>query len=438
MVYTAAALRAMSGPKKDKLIDALTEAESFYLNYDWPFWARPEQLAPANDEWGTWLILAGRGFGKTRTGAEWVRDIAENGGPETRIALVAPTAADARDVMVEGESGILGVCPSWNFPLYEPSKRKLTWPNGATAHIYSADKPERLRGPQHTHAWCDELCAWQYQQDAWDMLMFGMRLGDNPRVVITTTPKPTKTLMSIVNDDDTHLTKGTTYDNLDNLSKKFRKRVISKYEGTRLGRQELNAEILSDVAGALWIRSDIDSYRRSKCPDIKRIVVAIDPPTTSGENADECGIVVAGVGVDGRGYILADLSEQGLTPLEWATKAVKAFHEWDADKLVAEVNQGGDMVETIIREVDKKIPYKGVHATKGKVVRAEPVAALYEQGKISHLGTHANLEDQMCQFTLDFDKKSMGYSPDRIDALVWAITELMLLEAELVPRVRRL
>lgn len=432
MSLSAAQFRALPDKEKISLFESLTEKEAAILLYDWNFWARDNQTAPDGD-WTHWLVLAGRGFGKTRTGAEWVRSIttgptplaAPKGGCQN-IALVAPTAAAARDVMVEGDGGILSVCPSWNRPIYEPSKRKITWPNGITGHLYSAEKPNVLRGPQHGYAWLDELCSWQYQEETWDMLMFGLRLGSKPQTCITTTPKPTKLLRALINQSNVHLTKGTTYDNLDNLAETFAEEIIAKYEGTRLGRQELNAELLEDVIGALWQRKDLDDNRHSKLPDMQRIVVAVDPPTTSGEKADECGLIVAGLGIDGRGYILADLSEQRLTPLEWATKAVKAYHEWEADRIVAEINQGGEMVETIIRKVDDKVSYKGVHASKGKVTRAEPIAALYEQGRVSHVGTHATLEDQMCQFTLDFNKKTMGYSPDRVDALVWAITELML------------
>jgi len=434
MERTAAALRAASPLERQTFLSSLTDEESALLLYEWTFWARENQLTPDGD-WTHWLLLAGRGFGKTRTGAEWVRDRAEQGDCNKRIALVAPTASDARDVMIEGESGILSVCPPWNKPIYIPSKRKLTWPNGATAHVYSAERPERLRGPQHSDAWCDELCAWQYQEKTWDNLMFGLRLGRKPRTCITTTPKPTKVLLEIVKSGHTHITKGTTYDNLENLASTFRDEIISKYEGTRLGRQELLAEILEDVLGALWQRSEIEKNRRSKVPELSRIVVSIDPPVTSGDNADECGIIVAGIDAEKRGYVLADLSSQGKTPLEWCADAVKAYHEWESDRIVAEVNQGGEMIETLLRQVDDKVSYKSVRATRGKVIRAEPIAALYEQNKISHVGTHQDLEDQMCQFTLDFDKKTMGYSPDRVDSLVWAFTELML-EQLIEPRLR--
>lgn len=436
MERTASALRAASASERNMFLSGLTDEEASILIYEWGFWARANQLPPEG-AWTHWLLLAGRGFGKTRTGAEWVRDIVGQGGKETRIALVAPTAADARDVMIEGESGILNICPPWDRPIYSPSNRKITWSNGATAHVYSAETPERLRGPQHSHAWCDELCAWQYQQETWDNLMFGLRLGRKPRTCITTTPKPTKVLMDLVESKNVIVIKGTTYDNLSNLASTFRDEIISKYEGTRLGRQELNAEILQDVLGALWQRDQIEADRVSKIPDLIRIVVSIDPPVTSGDNADECGIIVAGIDHDKNGYVLADLSSQGKTPLEWCRDAIKAYYEWSADRIVAEVNQGGEMIETLLRQVDNKVSYKAVWATRGKVIRAEPIAALYEQHKIKHVGTHPNLEDQMCQFTLDFSKKSMGYSPDRVDAVVWAFTELML-ERTKEPNIRML
>lgn len=389
------------------------------LLYEWRFWARPNQLPPEN--WRhVWLILAGRGFGKTRTGAETVRWLVETGQAK-RIALVAPTAADARDVMVEGESGILAVSRPDFKPEYEPSKRRITWPNGAVAYTYSAEEPDRLRGPQHDFAWCDELAAWKYPDDTWDNLIFGLRLGDNPRVVVTTTPKPIPLVRKLVNDPETVVTRGSTYENAANLPPSFLKEIRDKYEGTRLGRQEIFAEILDDVPGALWTRSMLDDLRVKKAPELVRVVVAIDPAVSSGEDSDETGIIVAGKGADGHGYVLDDLTCR-MSPDGWATRAVNAYYKHEADRIVAEVNNGGDLVEATIRTVDRKIPYKAVRASKGKRTRAEPIAALYEQGKIHHVGSFPLLEDQMCNFTPD------GYdgSPDRVDALVWALTELML------------
>lgn len=413
-------LASLPEPEREAALDDLTEEEAKALLYDWKFWARPKQLAPEGN-WRTWLILAGRGWGKTRTGAEWVRGLVESGKAK-RIALVAPTAADARDVMVEGESGILAIAPPWNRPVYEPSKRRLTWPNGAIATTYSADEPDRLRGPQHDAAWADELAAWRYP-DAWDMLMFGLRLGKDPRVIVTTTPKPVKVIRDLVEDPTTVVTRGSTYENIANLAPAFVEQIIAKYEGTRLGRQELYAEILDDVPGALWSRAVIDGLRVKEALELRRIVVAIDPAVTSEEGSDETGIIVAGVGYDGHGYVLKDLACRA-SPNDWARRAVEAYYRYEADAIIGEVNNGGDLVETVIRTVDRNVPFKAVRASRGKAVRAEPVAALYEQGRVHHVGTFDVLEDQLCAITPD------GYqgagSPDRADALVWALTELML------------
>ena len=394
------------------------------LTKDWHVAARPSQLPPPG-LWTIWLLMAGRGFGKTRTGAEWVRLQVEEAG-KTRIALVAPTAADARDVMVEGESGILAISPDWNRPVYEPSKRRLTWPNGALATLYSADEPERLRGPQHDAAWCDEAGVWRYARDAWDTMMLGLRLGTDPRVIVTTTPKPTWLLRGLLKREgaDVVVTRGSTYENRANLAPAFINEIIRRYAGTRLGRQELQAEMLDDAPGALWKRDRIEETRVAKAPQLTRIVVAIDPAATSGEDADETGILACGLGVDGHGYVLDDLSGR-MKPDEWARRAVGAYKSHEADRIVAEVNNGGEMVEATVRTVDENVPFKAVHASRGKVIRAEPVSALYEQGRVHHVGAFPTLEDQMCAFAADFDR-SRGGSPDRLDALVWALTELML------------
>jgi len=382
--------------------------------------ARPNQLAPEGD-WRTWLLLAGRGFGKTRTGAEWVRDQARTHG---RIALIAPTAGDARDVMVEGESGILAISPNWDRPEYEPSKRRITWANGATATTYSADEPDRLRGPQHDAAWADEVAAWRYPDAAWDNLQMGLRLGRDPRAVVTTTPRPTALIRALVADTSTVITRGSTFDNSANLAASTLAHLRRKYEGSRLGRQELYAEILDDAPGALWKRGQIDSLRVTATPaDLVRIVVAVDPAATSGEAADETGIIVAALGGNGHGYVLADRTLRG-TPLEWATAAVRAYSEFSADRIVAEVNQGGEMVTHVLRTVDRNVPISTVHAARSKHTRAEPVAALYEQGRIHHVGAFPQLEDQLCAWTPGES------SPDRLDALVWAFTELMVDGAE--------
>ncbi|HVH81049.1 MAG TPA: terminase family protein [Stellaceae bacterium] len=369
------------------------------------------------------MLLAGRGFGKTRAGAEYIRAMV-GVGKARRIALVAPTANDARAVMIEGESGLLSIGLSGEQPQYEPSKHLLTWPNGAIATTYSADEPDRLRGPQHDLAWCDELAAWRYPQ-AWDMLMFGLRLGEDPRVVVTTTPRPTKLIKSLLSDPTVVVTRGCTLENAKNLAPAFLDQIVRRYEGTRLGRQELDAEILDDAPGALWTHGLIDATRVNTAPQLTRIVVAIDPAVSSGEHADETGIVVAGKSLDGHGYVLADPSGHH-TPVEWAKAAVAAYRAHNADRVVAEVNNGGEMVEATLRIVDPSIPFRAVHASHGKVARAEPVAALYEQGRVHHLGAFPQLEDQMCGFTSDFDRAAAGYSPDRVDALVWALTELLV------------
>lgn len=390
--------------------------------------------------WTTWLILAGRGFGKTRTGAEtvikWVRE-----GHCKRLALVAEDSADARDVMVEGESGILACSPRDFKPKYEPSKRRLTWPNGAVASLFSAEDYDSLRGPQFDGAWCDELCKWRYAQEAWDNLQFGLRLGDHPRQIVTTTPRPIKLLKDIILRSDTVITKGTTMENLVNLAPPFRKAVVDKYEGTRIGRQELNAELLDDVPGALWTRSILDETRIRPVdsvtpiilPHFRRVVVSVDPQKELGEAAAETGIMVVGVDENEHGYLLEDLSVNG-SPEEWGRAAVTAYDEWEADMLVYEANQGGEMVASVLRNAAKSIkadglrtadfvPLKAVHATRGKYVRAEPVSQLYEQRKIHHVGSFPELEDQLCEYTPD---GNMGYSPDRMDALVWGFTELLI------------
>jgi predicted phage terminase large subunit-like protein len=395
------------------------------LENSWRAKARPNQLAPAGN-WSVWLMMGGRGFGKTRSGAEFVLEQVSAG--YRRIALVAATAADIRDVMVEGESGILACSPEWNRPIYEPSKRRLTWPNGALATTFSADEPERLRGPQHDLAWCDELGAWRYPE-AWDMLMFGLRLGQHPRVVVTTTPRPTRLIRDLLTREshDVVVTRGSTYENRANLAPAFFDQVIRKYEGTRLGRQELNAELLEDTPGALWGHGIIDAARQTAAPHLARIVVAIDPAASSGEDADETGIIVVGKDHQGHGYVLADLSGR-YQPIEWARIAITAYRAHKADRIVAEVNNGGEMVENTLRMVDANVAFTAVRASRGKVTRAEPASALYEQGRIHHVGTFPQLEDQMTNFTSDFDRAAAGYSPDRVDALVWAVTDLMLTE----------
>ncbi len=422
----AAWLASLPEALRTELIAALSPAQARALLYDWPFWARSSQLPPEGN-WRVWLLLAGRGFGKTRTGAEFIsaRTASRNA---RRIALVAPTAADARDVMVEGESGLLAVSPPWRRPCYEPSKRRLTWPNGAVATLYSADEPERLRGPQHDAAWCDELGGWRYPE-AWDMLMFGLRLGADPRIVVTTTPRAVKTIRELIADPKVVLTRGGTSENRANLAPAFLDQIVRRYQGTRLGRQELEAEILEDTPGALWNRSMIEGARTRMPPSLVRVVVAIDPATTSGEAADETGIIVAGKDERGHGWVLADASGR-YPPAEWARIAIATSRAHGADRIVAEVNNGGEMVEATLRMVDPNASFAAVRASRGKVARAEPVAALYEQGRVHHLGVFPQLEDQMCGFARDargdLDLHAAGNSPDRVDALVWALTDLLV------------
>jgi len=338
---------------------------------------------------------------------------------------VAETAADARDVLVEGQSGILAISPNHERPLYEPSKRRLTWPNGATATLYNGTEPDTLRGPEHACAWVDELAKYAYPQDTWDNLQFGLRLGARPRVCVTTTPRPIPTLRKIMADSGTVITRGSTFDNAANLPDRFIKTIRDKYEGTRLGRQELFAEVLDDLPGALWTRDMLEACRIKVAPEMRRIVVAIDPSGTEGQSddGDSIGIVVAGKGIDGRAYVLADRTCK-LSPDGWGRRAVEAYKEFRADRIVAERNFGGAMVRHVIQTVDRSVAYKEVTASRGKLARAEPVAALYEQGKVSHVGGFAALEDQLTMIGPE------GYigegSPDRADALVWAITELMI------------
>lgn len=350
-------------------------------------------------------------------------------GKASRVALVAETAADARDVMVEGQSGVLGVHPKAFRPQYEPSKRRLTWPNGATATLFNATEPDQLRGPQHDLAWCDELAKWRYAQETWDMLQFGLRIGDRPQQLITTTPRPIVLLKKVMADPRTVVTRGSTFENSVNLAKPFLDNIKAKYEGTRLGRQELEAEVLDDVPGSLWTREILDKTRRKrtdKLPDMQRVVVAIDPAGKSQETAisegtAETGIVVAGIGVDGRGYVLDDQT-CSLSPNGWARRAVASYDLYKADAIVVETNQGGDMVKMAVSSVRDTVPVIEVHASRGKVTRAEPIAALYEQGRISHVGAFAEMEDQMVLFTpLGVAGETTG---DRVDALVWALTEL--------------
>jgi phage terminase large subunit-like protein len=370
------------------------------------------------DDWRTWLYYGGRGTGKTRSAAEWVREQIEGG--KRRVALVGATASDARDVMVEGESGLLAIHPPRYRPIYEPSKRRVVWPHGAIATLYSADEPERLRGPQHDAAWADELRAWRYPE-AWHMLQFGLRLGVSPRAIVTTTPRGMDVLREIREDPATVITRGSTYDNLANLAPSFIQYVFGKYEGTRLGEQELYARDFDQAEGALWQRDVLEKLRVAKPPRLRRVVVAIDPAVSAHAGSDETGIVVAALGEDGHGYVLEDLSGQH-TPAEWAKRSVNAYRRHQAERAYGEQNNGGNLVEANLRTEDPHIAYQPVHASRGKRTRAEPVAALYEQGKVHHVGLFGQLEDEMCMWEALKEQRS----PSRLDALVWAISGLML------------
>jgi len=400
---------------------------------DWDLWAREDQLPPDGD-WTTWVILGGRGAGKTRAGAEWVRGVAQ-AHEAARIALIGETLSDVRSIMVEGISGLLAVHANHERPKFEPSKRQIVWESGTIAQIFSADDPESLRGPQFSHAWSDELAKWRYAQECWDMLQFGLRLGEQPRQVVTTTPRPTKLIKQLIDDASSIVTHASTQMNAANLAPAFLETIVSRYRGTRLGRQELDAEILEDRPDALWPRALIEQGRVSIPPPLERIVVAVDPPVTSGKRSDACGIIVAGLGGDERAYILRDATVEQAAPLEWARAVVDAYHRVAADRVVAEVNQGGEMVAAMIAQVDAGVPVRMVRATRGKWLRAEPAAALYEQGRVSHLGAFPELEDQMADFGRD--GLSGGASPDRVDALVWALSELVL-RGGVPPRVRKL
>jgi phage terminase large subunit-like protein len=382
----------------------------------WDVWGRPEQQPPPG-EWRTWLILAGRGWGKSRTGAEWVRAMATRGRAR-RIALVARTAADVRDVLIEGESGLLAIHRADERPVWEPSRRRLTWPNGAIATTYSADEPDQLRGPQHDSAWVDEICAWRYP-DAWDQLQLGLRLGDDPRVVATTTPRPTALVRSLVASPSTVVTRGRTADNVRNLAPGVVEALSARYAGTRLGRQELDGEILDDTPGALWTRAMIESTSARVAPELRRVVVALDPSVAADGGGDECGIVVAGVDYEGRAWVLRDGSGN-LSPSDWSRRAVALAEEHGADCIVAEANQGGALVEQTLRAAGARTRVRLVHAARGKRARAEPVAALYEQGRVKHLPGLQRLEDEMCTWS----SAAGDPSPNRLDALVWACFDL--------------
>lgn len=450
-MFTVQDLRKLPPEQVKKVLSELTPKQLEELTYDWSFWGRPEQQEPKGN-WKIWLPLAGRGWGKTRCGAEWVRHRIKSG--DRRIACVAPTKGDVRRVMVEGESGLLNICwkgdrtyagREMGFPTWSPTNNTITWANGARAEFFSAEDPERLRGPQFHSAWCDEICAWTRMEETWDMLQFTLRLGKNPRILVTTTPKPVKLLRNILKPENiesgrVYKTSGSSYENSDNINLE----ALSEYEGTRLGRQELYAEILDEAAGALWNRKMIDDAqfnlpedcivhsedgkavdfkesRKEFAKKLTKVVVSVDPAITANEESDLTGIIVAGIDINGTAYILEDATDMYL-PEQWAAKAISLYNEYEADLIVAERNQGGEMVRSTLRTVDDAVPIKLVHASRGKYARAEPVSSLYERGKVKHLKYLEQLEEQMVTWE---PLGSIG-SPDRLDAMVWAVTNLLL------------
>ena len=451
-VRSGAALVASADVADRKaFLKSLTDEQVRALPYLFEFWALDHQLAPEGD-WRTWVILGGRGAGKTRAGAEWVRSMVEGSRPRDpgsarRVGLIGETMEQAREVMVFGESGILACSPPDRRPTWISGRQMLVWPNGAEARLYSAFDPERLRGPQFDAVWADELAKWPKADATWDMMQFALRLGTHPRACVTTTPRNVEILKALLARNSTVQTHAPTEANRAYLADSFLAEVQERYAGTRLGRQELDGVLLPDLEGALWTNAAIEAAQVNSAPPLDRIVVAVDPPAGTGATADTCGIVVAGIVSQGpvsdwKIYVLEDASVQGASPNAWAAAAIAAMDRHGADRLVAEVNQGGAMVESIVRSIDPSVAYRAVHATRGKSARAEPLAALYEQGRVRHvIGPRANLgrlEDQMCQMTArGFDGKG---SPDRVDALVWALTDLFLEPAKRwrTPQVRSL
>lgn len=418
---------------REAFLDSLSPGALLALPYVFEFWALEHQLPPAGN-WRTWVIMGGRGAGKTRAGSEWVRSEVEGSRPcdpgrSRRVALVGETIDQVREVMVFGDSGILACSPPDRRPTWEASRKRLVWPNGAVAQVFSAHEPESLRGPQFDAAWVDELAKWKKAEDAWDMLQFGLRLGQTPRQVVTTTPRNVGVLKRILDNPSTVVTHAPTEANRAYLAQSFLEEVRARYAGTRLGRQELDGVLLEDAEGAMWTMTMLEGLQVERAPELDRIVVAVDPPVSGNEASDSCGIVVVGARLTGSpqdwsAVVLEDATVQGTSPRGWAEAALAAMARHGADRLVAEVNQGGDLVETVVRQVDPLVPFRAVRASRGKAARAEPVAALYEQGRVKHVRGLGTLEEQMCQMTV------RGYegrgSPDRVDALVWALQELIL------------
>ncbi|MBX9592510.1 MAG: terminase family protein [Hyphomonadaceae bacterium] len=426
----------------DVLVANLTREEWESFKYHWAANARDDQLAPilakGGGPWHTWLVLGGRGSGKTRTGAEWVRAQVVGEPPladrrSRRIALVGDTIAQVRSVMIEGVSGLMSVYPPDKRPKLEVSKNQLVWDNGTIAQMFAADDPDSLRGPQFDAAWCDELCKWRRPEYAWDTLQFALRLGRWPQCVVTTTPRAIPLLKKMLDDHATAVTRSRTADNATFLSPAFIAEMERRYGATLLGRQELEGEIVEERLTGLWKRSTIEQSRFSVRPELVRIVVAVDPPVTSTSGSDACGIIVAGLGIDRRAYVIGDRTVQGREPTVWAKAAVAAYHDYEADTIVVETNQGGDLLVQMFKSIDVRVPVKTVYASRGKFARAEPVSALYGEGRVAHVGTYPDLEHEMCDFAAD--NLAHGKSPDRLDALVWALTELMLAERRAEPKV---
>lgn len=417
----------------------LTPPEQAALgSWHWEVWGRDAQLPPEG-AWRVWLIRAGRGFGKTRAGAEWVRNVARHDGT-ARIALVAASLGEARSVMVEGESGVLAASPGALAPDFEPSLRRLQWPNGAQAFLYAAGEPESLRGPQHSHAWCDEIGKWDSAGGravaAWDNLQLGLRLGEQPRVLATTTPRASALMLRLQREaaeGGIVVAGGRTLDNAATLPPAYYAAMLAQFGGTSLGRQELDGELITEADGALWTRALLESCREPAASSAAvRTVIGVDPPISAG--GDECGIVVCALGADGIARVLADASVAKASPEKWARAVAAAARAWQADRVVAEANQGGAMVESVLRAAEVNLPLRLVHASKGKAARAEPVAALYEAGRVRHAGQFPALEDQLCGLVAGGRYDGPGRSPDRADALVWALTELVL-KPRVQPRV---
>jgi phage terminase large subunit-like protein len=431
--WLLAAERQLGEAALARTLAALRPAERLALGEHWPFWAHDGQI-PLHDEWRTWVMMAGRGFGKTRAGAEWVSARAR-ALPEARIALVGATIEDVLAIMVNGRSGLIAVARADEVPRWAPSKGELAWPNGARAFAYSGARPAKLRGPEHHFAWCDELAKWRRPQESWDNLAMGLRLGERPRTVVTTTPRPLAALKAIVGDEGTLATSGRTADN-PHLPEDFLRAMRRLYAGTRLGRQELDGLLLEEAEGALWSRDLLERWRISPPPEgLVRIVVGVDPPASAA--GDACGIVACGLSDDGIGIVLGDHSAAGLSPKGWAAKVAGAVETWGADRVVAEANNGGEMVGEVLKGAGAALPVRLVHAARGKSARAEPVAALFEGGHARLAGTFPELEDQLCGMIAGGGYEGPGRSPDRADAMVWALTELML-RGGAAPRVRAL